>query len=249
MNLVEGEGLGTAYEYHVKLRKLQRFINSMDRPRRILIAGLPERYGLSMDFLLIGQLLGAETLVVDDRREVLERAQRIFEILRMKEYFHAGRVAFSGLSSISELRSQQLMGGGFDLALSSEVLQRLGGEIGPYLSQLADLAKSYALFAPNQDNRSHAKVSGLRGVSLEELIGHCSRVNSGVQIYERGYIDMPPFPPGLSRSQETRERASRSRFEAIVMRGLEIAGRCENFWPTMIKRKRAHIVYVLGKTI
>ena len=57
INLVEGEGLGTAYEYYAKFRKLENFINSIKKPKRILIAGLPEKYGLSMDFFLLGQML------------------------------------------------------------------------------------------------------------------------------------------------------------------------------------------------
>ena len=74
INLVEGEGVGTAYEYYVKLRKLERFVNSIERPKRILIAGLPERYGLSMDFFLLGQMLQAETVAIDERSDALERA-------------------------------------------------------------------------------------------------------------------------------------------------------------------------------
>ena len=45
LNLLEGEGLGTSYEYYVKFRRLKRFILSVGPPKKILIAGLPERYG------------------------------------------------------------------------------------------------------------------------------------------------------------------------------------------------------------
>ena len=80
INLLEGEGVGTAYEYFVKLKKLERFINTIGPVKRILIAGLPERYGLSMDFVLIGRMLNAQVVVVDENFGV-----RITDLLDPKD--------------------------------------------------------------------------------------------------------------------------------------------------------------------
>jgi hypothetical protein len=65
--LAEGEGMGTAYEYYVKRMALRRFLDGRPRPDSILIAGLPEKYGASLDFVLLGSELGAAAAVVDDR--------------------------------------------------------------------------------------------------------------------------------------------------------------------------------------
>jgi hypothetical protein len=65
--LAEGEGMGTAYKYYVKRLILRRFLDGRLQPRSILIAGLPEKYGASLDFVLLGSELGATITVVDDR--------------------------------------------------------------------------------------------------------------------------------------------------------------------------------------
>jgi len=248
INLAEGEGLGTAYEYYVKLRKLKKFIKSIENPKRILIAGLPEKYGLSMDFILLGQMLDAETVVMDERREVLERAQEGLHSLKKKEIINDSKVLFLKADRIEEFDILSLGNREFDLALSSEVLQRLDQAQGTYVSKIKDLAKNFALFVPNRENKSHATLSGLKGVYLEELLAYCRKGNSGIDIFDYGYLDIPPFPPGLSRSQEKREQASESRLEAFLMKGLEIYSRFENIMPRFIKKRKAHIVYVLAKT-
>lgn len=248
LNLEEGEGLGTAYEYYAKLRKLKKFINSIEKPKRILIAGLPEKYGLSMDFFLLGQMFHAEMSVMDERSEVLERAQDVFRTLKTKKIFGETKVLFLKADQIEDFISLGWKKKEFDLALSSEVLQRLDKAQGTYLSNIKKLAKNFALFAPNRENESHARLSGLKGVSLEELLAHCLEGDSGIDIFDCGYLDMPPFPPGLSRSQEKREQAAESRLEAFLMKGLEIYSLCESLMPRFIKEKKAHIVYVLAKT-
>ena len=88
VNLLEGEGVGTAYEYYAKSKKLKRFLHAIGRPKRILIAGLPERYGLSMDFFLLGDRLDAETVVIDERPDALARAGNVIEALRSEGRFH-----------------------------------------------------------------------------------------------------------------------------------------------------------------
>lgn len=249
INLAEGEGLGTAYEYYAKLKKLRKFINSIEEPKRILIAGLPEKYGLSMDFFLLGQMLEAETTVIDERFDVMERAQYVFRTLKTTKIFGDTRVLFLKTDQMEEFRSQSFGQGEFDLALSSEVLQRLDRARRDYISNIKRLAKNFALFAPNQENESHASLSGLKGVTLEELLAHCQEGDSGARIFEYGYLDVPPFPPGLARSQEKREQAAESRLEALLMKGLETYSLCERIMPKFIKKKKAHMIYVLAKAI
>ena len=246
INLIEGEGVGTAYEYYTKLRQLKRFINSIDRPKKVLIAGLPEKYGLSMDFFLVGQSLNADTVVIDERDGALERAQKALDILKSGGRFN-NKIEFLKTDNLAEF-NKELNKVIFDIALSSEVLQRLDSRRGDYFSCLRNSAKNFAVFVPNRGNQSHAKLSGLNSLHLEELLRYCRNGVSGMDIYDYGYIDMPPFPPGLTRSQEKREQATESRIETFLMKGLEIYSLCEELFPKFIKEKLAHIVYVMVKS-
>ena len=60
-----------------------------------------------------------------------------------------------------------------------------------------------------------------------------------------GYIDMPPFPPGITRSDEQREQATQGAFEAVVMGGLRGYAHAERFLPGAIRRRQSHIVFAL----
>jgi hypothetical protein len=248
LNLAEGEGLGTAYEYYTKLKKLERFLNSIERPKTILIAGLPEKYGLSLDFFFLGQILNSEAVVVDDRPSVLDRAQNTLLALKEKKEFDDTRVSFLKVDRIEEFDDSNIRERKFDLALSSEVLQRLDGGRGAFISKLSQLARSIALFAPNQANQSHKRISGLKGVSLRELLKYFQGGEEKISIFEAGYLDMPPFPPGLSRSRESREKAGSRKFEAFLMKGLEVYSRCENITPRFLRRRWSHIIYVMAKS-
>jgi hypothetical protein len=249
INLIEGEGVGTSYEYYAKLRKLKKFVRSIGRPKRILIAGLPEKYGLSMDFFLLGQMLQAETVAIDERPDVLQRVRTALLTIKYRDLFNDTNIVLMRADSIADFNNDNgLFKEKFDLALSSEVLQRLDGAQETYISSLKKAAKNFAVFAPNRGNESHATLSGLKGIYLEELLKHCSGGSSDETIYDYGYIDMPPFPPGVTRSQEKREQAAESRLESSLMKGLEIYSLCENLIPKFIKKKIAHIVYIMVKS-
>lgn len=248
VNLIEGEGVGTSYEYYAKLRKLKKFIRSIDRPKRILIAGLPEKYGLSMDFFLLGQMLQAETVAIDERPDVLQRVRTALSAIKTRELFNDTNIVLTQVDSVVDFNNHSdLLNERFDLALSSEVLQRLDGAQETYISNLKKAARNFAVFAPNSGNESHANLSGLKGVYLEELLKHFSGGGADETIYDYGYIDMPPFPPGLTRSQEKRVQASESAFETFLMTCLQIYCLCEGIIPNPVKKKIAHIVYVIAK--
>lgn len=247
INLMEGEGIGTAYEYYTKLRKLAKFIESIEKPRKMLIAGLPEKYGLSMDFFLLGQKLQAEIVAVDDRPEVLRKGEIVYQNLKTRGYFDDTKAAFLNTDQLAELSHSGFGEGQFDIALSSEVFQRLGDAQETYIASLKGLAKNYAIFAPNGGNKSHANLSGLKSVYLIDLLKDCKKSQTGHEIYDYGFLDMPPFPPGLSRSKEKRMQAAESRLETFLMKGLEIYCLCEYILPKFVKEKIAHIVYVMAK--
>lgn len=236
--LAEGEGVGTAYEYLAKRLVLRPTLAACARRRpirRILIAGLPEKYGSSLDFLLLAQELGAEAFVIDDRPPAVARWQHSLAAAR----------SLGGLTNCrataAVVDDWSAVDGRFDLALSSEVLQRLTADAQQaYLAQIGRVALCAALFCPNQDNKSHVGISGLNGLTRAAL-------QQAAPWATTGYIDMPPFPPGITRSEAQREQATSGRLEALAMAGLGVYARLERFWPTAVRRRQSHIVYAVGR--
>jgi hypothetical protein len=236
--LAEGEGLGTAYEYYTKRLLINGWLSQFSKPRRILIAGLPEKYGASLDFLELSAELKAEVIVVDERLEALKRLEKGILGVRSKgilDNLNWQPVETTNLRTLSEIE------GKFDLCLCSEVLQRLEIDSrNEYVARLESLASSLALFAPNANNASHASLSGLNGLYIEDLTSLVSAQQSRI-----GFIDMPPFPPGITRSDEQREEAATGKMESVAMRGLASYARIERFLPQSIRRRQSHIVYSL----
>ena len=239
--LAEGEGIGTAYEYFAKRLVLRRWLAECEPAPRVLIAGLPEKYGGSLDFLLIAQELGAsEIIVVDERAETLEKnrkslaaAQAVGDLVGVEPQF----VNLSDIGKLEDLR------GPFDVCLSSEVLQRLDPIMRQrYVAHLKRVARGLAVFAPNGDNPAHANISGLKALRLSEMQGLLQ--SAGIPA-DLGYIDMPPFPPGITRSVEQRQQATSGDLEALAMRGLSYYARLESVFPRFWRQDHSHIVFAL----
>lgn len=235
--LAEGEGVGTAYEYFAKRLVLARWLKNRPKPSHVLIAGLPEKYGSSLDFLQLAQELGAAVSVVDERPSALQKLQTSLAAAQKVGWLTAVSpqlISVHHLADLGEVASE------FDLCLGSEGLQRLAPSDRPaYVQHVRRLASRAALFAPNGDNMAHTNISGLAGVTLAEM-----QQLVGPEV-KTGYIDMPPFPPGITRSEEQREQATSGRLEAMAMWGLGYYARLEHFLPTTVRRKQSHIVYAI----
>jgi len=244
VSMAEGEGVGTAYEYFAKAARLRRFMRALGTPRKILVAGLPERYGFSMDFLLMAEAVGADVLAVDERNDRIRDAGMIVSDLSSAGILTRSRIHLRTIPDWTHFAGD-VSRECFDLALSCEVLQRLDSSAGAYLSALGRKAKGIALFVPNSGNAAHMKHSGLRSLSLEDLLRSVRQAICGARIHDRGHIDMPPFPPGISRSQEKREHAADSTVEGLLMNALQLYCRLEKFWPGFIKSRVAHIAFVM----
>ncbi|WP_420631961.1 hypothetical protein [Candidatus Leptofilum sp.] len=235
--LAEGEGVGTAYEYFAKRLVLARWLKNQPKPAHLLIAGLPEKYGSSLDFLLLAEELGAAVTIVDERPSALQKLQKSLVAAQKEGWLMAASpklIPVHHLADLGEIAPE------FDLCLGSEGLQRLDASDRPaYMRHVRRLASRAALFAPNGDNVAHTNISGLAGITLAEM-QQLARQNA-----QTGYIDMPPFPPGITRSDEQREQATSGRFEAIAMWGLGFYARLEHFLLTAVRRSQSHIVYAL----
>jgi hypothetical protein len=234
--LAEGEGVGTAYEYVAKAAFIEPLVKELAQRRqggtpRVLVAGLPEKYGTSLDFAILAHRLDVDLLVADDRPAAIERAQKAIEALQHGGRLRGLRVAYRALPTLAEVTRLEP----HDAVLTCEVLQRVPvPSRGAFADGLRSIAPRGALFVPNSENASHLKISGLHGVSGDEI----GALFPGAVC---GYVDMPPFPPGIIRSADQRSRASTGLVEAVAMRGLDAYCRGEPLVPAFVKKHFAHI--------
>lgn len=242
--LAEGEGVGTAYEYFAKRLVLAGWLKQVGRPKRVLIAGLPEKYGSSLDFLQLAQELGAAVTIVDERPLSLLKLQSSLAAAQQEGWLTAVSPTLIPVANLADLVE---VAGPFDLCICSEVVQRADPpDRAQYAARLRELGTAVALFTPNGDNPAHTNISGLSGLSLAELQTLFTRHAPPATRRQFGYIDMPPFPPGITRSDEQREQATSGRFEGLAMWGLGYYARAEKILPASIRRRQSHIVYALA---
>lgn len=243
--LTEGEGMGTAYEYFVRRRLLAQWLKARPRPQRLLIAGLPEKYGFSLDFFLMAQEWAAELVVVDERPQRLEKCRKAVAAAQRQGYFHNLDPHYLPVSDLVHLPE---LTGSFDLAFCAELVQRIPPEWFPrYWRAIWERATSAALFAPNANNTSHVSYSRLHGVYLDDM--KTIALMAPEATVRIGYLDTPPFPPGVSRTLEQREHALTGQFNAVSVRLLEWYARLEPSFSKRWSRGRAHTVYTLASRI
>jgi hypothetical protein len=235
--LAEGEGVGTAYEYVAKARFLRA---RLGRGARVLVAGLPERYGTSLDFAILAHRAGARMLVVDDRQDAIDRARRAIAAMQAEGRLLGLEPTYRCLPTLDALADVEP----HDIVLSCEVLQRVPRAArAAFASALLSRAPIGGVFVPNGDNESHVKISGLSGLSRLEL----KSLFAG-QKCRFAYVDMPPFPPGIARTAEQRTQAASGRVEALAMRALDVFCAAEPWVPPLVKRHLAHIVCIAWGT-
>ncbi|MBI5788926.1 MAG: hypothetical protein HZA78_08750 [Candidatus Schekmanbacteria bacterium] len=135
--------------------------------------------------------------------------------------------------------------GEFDLFISCEVLQRLAPNEQPdYWKAGLKSAKAGVVFTPNADNPDHAAHSGLKTVNIQTMRQQAQA--AGGEILIDGYLDLPPFPPGIKRSDKQRESAGQGLFR-LAFWGIEQWAKLENCFSLNYRKKSAHIVFVAAK--
>ncbi len=237
--LAEGEGAGTAYEYYVKAKLLARLFPKPPFPRRILVGGLPERYGLSLDFAILAQGWQAEILFVDEREDRLAQLARVYEQLQKAGLLTTQRLNYQLVSDLTQWK----LADRFDLGLCCEVIQRLAlDKQAGYVEQLGQYTKPAVIFAPNAGNPHHATSSGLNTVSLSHLKNLVEK--GGYSCRSSGWLDVPPFPPGITRSENQRESALNSPWQRFLFWGVKVWADAEGLMPASFKEHKAHIVYI-----
>lgn len=237
--LAEGEGVGTAYEYYTKRLAIRKFLKARSAPKTILIAGLPQKYGTSLDFFQLAAELRSKLIIIDDRPEHLQKAENALQAIQDQGWMQGLSYNFQE----SPLDSWPDFGETINLAVSSEVIQRLTpADRLNYLKQHQQHAQHTAIFSPNKHNASHVGVSGLDGMTKGQLLTLIQPLAHPDSLVS-GLIDMPPFPPGITRTDDQREQAESGRLEAIAMWGLQAYAHAEMLLPESIKRPYAHIAY------
>ena len=230
--LAEGEGVGTAYEYFAKRRVAGGAFARLPAHARVLVAGLPEKYGCSLDLLLASWERGADVVVLDDRVDAIAKLEQTLDRARAAGMLAGLRVEARHVASFEADLPEA------DLVACSEVLQRLPAAVrASFCSALTACARAGLVFVPNSINGSHLKISGLAGMTPEELAELLPIAR------QTGLVDMPPFPPGITRSSEQREHATSGRAEAIAMECLELYARAERLVPRVLAERVAHIAY------
>ncbi len=240
--LLEGEGMGTAYEYSAKLGLLRQVVAAIGPVKRLIIGGLPEDYGVDLDLALLAAHYGCQTVVADDRWPLLETFASALTSPPLATLADPGRFEMRCLETLA--RPTHPDEATFDLWLTTSAIQRLtDDELAQYLAQVREKSRHAVLLVPNKANKEHLTLSGLDGFLLPDLIAVCRQ--AGLTVRQAGYLDIPPFPPGLQRSAEAKEKAAESRIERFIMRGLEWWVRSERILPRFVKRRFGHIAYVV----
>jgi hypothetical protein len=197
--------------------------------------------------LLLAADLKAEVTVMDDRQPALEQLNAALEAATSSG--RTTHLSFARPDSrlVSDLGELAQPSERWDLLLSSEVVQRLPDDTRRrYLHAAIQAAGRVALFMPNADNPAHTNLSGLSGLRLNELRELVVAGGAGDLKWQSGYIDMPPFPPGMVRTESQRQQASTGTAERLAMWGLGYYAHLERFFPAGLRRRNAHIVYALG---
>jgi hypothetical protein len=236
--LEEGEGFGTAYEYFVKIKLLLGLLGKHS-VQSILMAGLPEKYGFSLDVFLLANLWGSKVLVADTDAEKLGRAERLIKTLDSKKILSCRDVEFRKVDGFCDVRRC----GHFDLSVSSLVVQRLAASQRlDYIDLLANVSRSVIMFAPNRSNEAHVKITALNSVSIADIKGWSELFSEKMLYRQYGLLDMPPFPPGIKLDRSA--ACSHDLRDKIGSKILELWAIIEKICPYFIKKKIAHIAYL-----
>jgi len=228
------EGWGTAYEYYVKYNLIERFLTQ--KPKNILLYGLPEKYGLSLDHIYSAKLYDAEITIVDERNNVLDQLSRVLESDEASDLFRGLNYQIINTLDLAKPSVYE----SFDVGFNTEVLQRLDEpKRQQYTKTLAHLSKTIFSFAPNSKNSMHNKVSGLDSLTLSQM-KNLSK-NTDLNILGSGYLDMPPFPPGLRKPGGSEKRGGL--LDSVFPPSLKLWTYFERACPNVIKSRASHIVY------
>lgn len=234
--LIEGEGYGTAYEYQVKANLLRAH---WEGAQNVLILGLPEKFGVSANFLIQADQTAKPVLLVDDNPALIAQFHQIKKILQEQQILQkTDSIISRKVPKLTDFEPEQK----YDLIIIQKLTSLMNEE---YFKKLLKHGGTIFLFAPNANNFSHQKFSKLTGVDQAEL----SKI-AGAIPHQSGFIDCPPFPSGVkiqrkSSAQETQKLSPWSQaLDTIFLSCLNLLCNLEPRFPHRIKEKYSHIIYL-----
>lgn len=232
----------------MKLKKLNKLTKNFSKIRNIAILGLPEKYGVSLDFLLFAKSKNLKVTVYDDRKDVLNKLLNSIEKLTADNIYLNDNLKL--LREIKDLKDIKLpmelsKDEKFDIILNSDVLQRFETfEREAIILAAKKISSVSVFFMPNEDNVNFIKTdSNRRIVSKREVLNICAKNN--IKILECGYMDMPPFPSGVSLSKESRTKIKNTFFLNTVFFILSCWSLLEVILPAFLRKKISHIFYIV----
>lgn len=180
LTLAEYEGIGTWYEYLVKYRIFRKLKNI----NSILLAGLPEEYGLASDILLFA-IHGIKITVIDDRKEKLN------EFIELAKKFNIEKnVNIKLLKDFNKLPFKE---NSFDLVTNTEAIQRIP-DYRTFIREMERVSKKHVIvFSPNGYYYSHYIITKIKTFTMHNFLSAFS-----LKIINKNYLDRPPWPAGVA---------------------------------------------------
>jgi len=180
LTFAEFEGIGTWYEYLVKYKLFKKLKNI----NSVLLAGLPQEYGIASDILLFA-IHGSKLTVIDDRKDKLNQFMKLAKKFKaeknVKTIYHKNLEKFPFKDNT------------FDLVTNTETIQRVNN-FKKMIKEMERTTKKHVfLFVPNAYYYSHYIITKIKTFKMNKIIKHCN-----LEIKNKDYLDRPPWPAGIN---------------------------------------------------
>ena len=197
-----GEGYGTTYEYMAKARFLVKVksILGCDGATQLLILGLPQKYGLSLDFLFWVDYLEVENIMVFDTRDDL-----LVDFMECRQYLiDEGLIKNIPIKDIRDWDHLDEMDLSSCIVVSCESFQAFDEDEKVLAAKTYNRAKYGFCFVPNDYNEAHRKITHLPTIKENNLNKYFTNILTDC------YLDCPPVPSGFELPSSGRDKTNLS---------------------------------------
>jgi len=213
LTLAEHEGVGTWHEYLSKYKIFKKLENI----KSVLLAGLPEEYGVASDILVFAKK-GCKITVLDDRKDRLEKFIDV-----AKDFNISDKIKIIE----TDIEKFPFKKNSFDLVTNTEAIQRVK-DYKKFIKEMKRVSKKHILiFIPNAYYYSHYFITKIRTFKMKEILKNIDN------IFKKDYIDMPPYPAGVSVSAKGISFSQGSK--AQEREKLNKQGKKESFFISILK--------------
>jgi len=249
LTYAEYEGIGTWYEYLAKYRLFSRINN----PKKVLLAGIPQEYGIAADTILFA-IHGAELTVLDNRKEKLNEFKEI-----AKKFNAKVKTVLCKTLEKFPFKSDS-----FDIVVNTEAIQRVKNPQN-MIQEMERVSKNHVfVFAPNAYYYAHYLITKIITFKLSELVKM-----SRLKLVNKGYLDRPPWPAGVaissskisftegSKSEERKKYAEEKNKDSFFISFIKgsftlftpLLVKLEILYPSPLRELLSHICFIHLKKI